>query len=118
MIGDPGIRVIPGPESGTRNDFPDTAQLRKEQGVIRARAPGFRVFRVPNPGSRDPCPVTRIPGPVTLNSFILYPLGEKIDLADSEKRTPEAKFQPFFSMFQKINFLKNPHFLFFRPPVG
>ena len=52
------------------------------------------------------------------NSFILYPLGEKIDLADSEKRTPEAKFQPFFSMFQKIAFSENPHFLFFRPPVG
>ena len=48
------------------------------------------------------------------NSFNLYPLGEKIDLADSEKRTPEAKFRPFFSMFQKIVFLKNPHCMAWR----
>ena len=29
---------------------------------------------------------------------------EKIDLADSEKRTPEVKFRLFFSTFQKITF--------------
>ena len=31
------------------------------------------------------------------NSFDLYPIGEKTEVADSEKRTPEAKFRPFFS---------------------
>ena len=31
------------------------------------------------------------------NSFVLYPVGEKTEVADSEKRTPEAKFRPFFS---------------------
>ena len=35
---------------------------------------------------------------------------EKIDLADSEKRTPEVKFRPFFIIIQKNPiFLKNPH---------
>ena len=29
------------------------------------------------------------------NSFDRYPIGEKTEVADSEKRTPEAKFQPF-----------------------
>ena len=43
------------------------------------------------------------------NSFDLYPIGEKTEVADSEKRTPEAKFRPFCSMFQKIVVLKNPH---------
>ena len=47
------------------------------------------------------------------NSVNLYPLGEKIDLADSEKRTPEPKFRPSFSMFQKIAFLKIHIFGFF-----
>ena len=36
------------------------------------------------------------------NSVDLYPIGEKTDLADSEKRTPEVKFRPFFSTFQKM----------------
>ena len=48
------------------------------------------------------------------NSFNLYPLGEKIDLADSEKRTPEAKFQPFFRCSKKSLFLKNPHCMAWR----
>ena len=31
------------------------------------------------------------------NSFDRYPIGEKTEVADSEKRTPEAKFRPFVS---------------------
>ena len=31
------------------------------------------------------------------NSFDRYPIGEKTEVADSEKRTPEVKFRPFFS---------------------
>ena len=33
------------------------------------------------------------------NSFDLYPIGEKTEVADSEKRTPEVKFRPFFHHF-------------------
>ena len=48
------------------------------------------------------------------NSFDRYPIGEKTEVADSEKRTPEAKFRPFISMFQKITvFQKNTLFLYF-----
>ena len=36
------------------------------------------------------------------NSFDRYPIGEKTEVADSEKRTPEAKFRLFISTFQKI----------------
>ena len=65
-------------------------------------------------------------GPVTFfienpsfchNSFILYPIGEKIDLADSEKRTPEVKFRPFFRGIPKNGFFSEIH-LFSRLPVG
>ena len=31
------------------------------------------------------------------NSFDRYPIWEKTEVADSEKRTPEAKCRPFFS---------------------
>ena len=41
-------------------------------------------FFVPNPSFFD-------------NSVDLYPIGEKTEVADSEKRTPEVKFRPFFS---------------------
>ena len=42
------------------------------------------------------------------NSFDRYPIGEKTEVADSEKRTPEAKFRPFFS-----SILVFPEFMFF-----
>ncbi len=42
------------------------------------------------------------------NSFDRYPIGEKTEVADSEKRTPEAKFRPFFS-----NILVFPEFMIF-----
>ena len=38
------------------------------------------------------------------NSFDPYPMGEKTEATDSEKRTPEIKFLPFFSTFQQIAF--------------
>ena len=37
------------------------------------------------------------------NSFDRYPIGEKTEVADSEKRTPEAKFLFFkYSCFPRI----------------
>ena len=40
---------------------------------------------------------------------------EKIDLADSEKRTPEVKFRLFyFIIIPEIAFLKNPHCMAWR----
>ncbi len=50
------------------------------------------------------------------NSFDLYPIGEKTEVADSEKRTPEVKFRPFLSSFQKITFSQKTSL--FRPLVG
>ena len=45
------------------------------------------------------------------NSFDLYPIGEKTEVADSEKRTPEAKFRPFFSSILVFpEFMIFPHF--------
>ena len=41
-------------------------------------------FFVPNPSFFD-------------NSVDRYPIGEETEVADSEKRTPEAKIRPFFS---------------------
>ena len=35
------------------------------------------------------------------NSFDRYPIGEKTEVADSEKRTPEAKFRPFIFLFSQ-----------------
>ena len=51
-------------------------------------------FFVPNPSFFD-------------NSVDLYPIGEKTEVADSEKRTPEAKFRPFFSTFQNMSAFGN-----------
>ena len=51
------------------------------------------------------------------NSFDRYPIGEKIDLADSEKRTPEAKFRLFISAFQKITVFQKKS-TFVDPPLG
>ena len=41
----------------------------------------------------------------------MYPIGEKTEVADSEKRTPEVKFRLFFSTFQNIFFSQRSIFL-------
>ena len=51
------------------------------------------------------------------NCFNLYPIGEKTEVADSEKRTPEVKFRLFFSTCQKIAFSQKYIFCS-RLPVG
>ena len=44
------------------------------------------------------------------NSFDLYPIGEKTEVADSEKRTPEAEFRAFFSKILVFpEFMMFPH---------
>ena len=43
------------------------------------------------------------------NSFDRYPIGEKTEVADSEKRTPEAKFRPFFSNILVVPEFQNGH---------
>ena len=48
------------------------------------------------------------------NSFDMYPIGEKTEVADSEKRTPEVNFRLFFSTFQKNHFFSKIHI--FDPP--
>ena len=41
----------------------------------------------------------------------MYPIREKTEVADSEKRTPEVEFRLFYSTFQKITFSQKSIFL-------